>query len=582
MRRVLIIVAVVGLVAAACSGDDSGTEEAAGDDQVADQDQGDPADETSPTTLQNGRSTAVDDRRSESAGGEQRPRVVAQDNRFIVENIQVDAGARVRWRNEGQNEHNLVVAREGVEAVDAEANAFGVLQAEFQPGDTYNFTFDEPGVYEYYCSLHGTPDQGMVGAVIVGDEEYVPEIPVIEVEKVEGTLQVPADYDTIQAAVDAAAQGAMVLIDEGVYEEAVVVNSPNIVIRGMDRNTTILDGGDSFANGFHIFADGVAVENMTARNFTVNGFFWDGVTGYRGSYITAHNVKAYGIYAFGSVSGQFDHSYASGSDDGGFYIGQCSPCDAVITDVYAENNQLGYSGTNASDVIIVNSIWTRNRIGIVPNSQDVEDLAPVRDNVFVGNVVVNNNNLDAPSNNDLYDLMNHVGIAMAGTIDSTAARNLVLDHEWFGIATFPFPRDEDFTDFYFAERNEIRDNVVMNSTKGDLVLLLGEDAQLNCFEGNEFETSVPPGIEVIQPCDGPRTGEGIAADALVVEVLAREEPDGLDYTEMPPAPPQDNMPGDPETEPAIPATTDVVPLDVDIDAIGVPELPEDLVSATSG
>ncbi len=48
-----------------------------------------------------------------------------------------------------------------------------------------------------------------------------------------------------------------------------------------------------------------------------------------------------------------------------------------ITDVTAEYNQLGYSGTNAGgDLFIVRSVWRNNRTGIVPNSLDFEALAP--------------------------------------------------------------------------------------------------------------------------------------------------------------------------------------------------------------
>ncbi|HEY6687699.1 MAG TPA: hypothetical protein VI094_15965, partial [Propionibacteriaceae bacterium] len=63
----------------------------------------------------------------------------------------------------------------------------------------------------------------------------------------------------------------------------------------------------------------------------------------------AENVdpEDYGIYAFDSADGLFEHSYASGSPDSGFYIGQCHPCDAVVDQVVAERNALGYSGTNA-------------------------------------------------------------------------------------------------------------------------------------------------------------------------------------------------------------------------------------------
>ena len=55
---------------------------------------------------------------------------------------------------------------------------------------------------------------------------------------------------------------------------------------------------------FVVGADGVAVENLTARNFTENGFFWNGVLGYRGSYLTAYRNGDYGVYAYDSQYGQ--------------------------------------------------------------------------------------------------------------------------------------------------------------------------------------------------------------------------------------------------------------------------------------
>src|SRR5262249_37172943 len=153
---------------------------------------------------------------------------------------------------------------------------------------------------------------------------------------------VPEDYRTIQAAVDAAKPGSLVLVAPGVYREAVTVTSPNIVIRGLDRARTILDGGFVRDNGIKVLADGVAVENMTGRDYKENGFFWTGVTGYRGSYLTAIRNGDYGIYAFDATKGQYDHDYGAGSPDAGFYIGQCYPCDAVITDSIAEWNGIGY------------------------------------------------------------------------------------------------------------------------------------------------------------------------------------------------------------------------------------------------
>ena len=147
------------------------------------------------------------------------------------------------------------------------------------------------------------------------------------------TRNVPGDYPTIQSAVDAADPGDLVLVDRGVYRETVSVSTPGLTIRGVDRNEVIIDGEFERFNGVEVlFADGVVVENMTSMNHTINGFFWTGVRGYRGSYLTAVNNGDYGIYAFDSGDGLFENSYASGSPDASFYIGQCNPCDAVIRD----------------------------------------------------------------------------------------------------------------------------------------------------------------------------------------------------------------------------------------------------------
>ena len=59
-----------------------------------------------------------------------------------------------------------------------------------------------------------------------------------------GTLRVPADFPTIQDAVDAAKPGSLILIAPGVYNEGVTVETEDLTIRGEDRNTVILDGGD--------------------------------------------------------------------------------------------------------------------------------------------------------------------------------------------------------------------------------------------------------------------------------------------------------------------------------------------------
>jgi len=89
-----------------------------------------------------------------------------------------------------------------------------------------------------------------------------------------------------------------------------------LTIRGRNRNTVILDGNFTMPNGFLVTADNVVLENMTVRHYVGNGFYWYGVHGYRGSYLTAYANGDYGIYAYLSVDGQFDHDYAAGQPNG--------------------------------------------------------------------------------------------------------------------------------------------------------------------------------------------------------------------------------------------------------------------------
>jgi plastocyanin len=84
--------------------------------------------------------------------------VRAQDNEFVEPHIQVESGATVVWSNVGRQDHDLL---------PVEGDDWGVDVEDFTPGEAYERTFDEPGVYPYYCSLHGTENVGMIGTVVV-------------------------------------------------------------------------------------------------------------------------------------------------------------------------------------------------------------------------------------------------------------------------------------------------------------------------------------------------------------------------------------------------------------------------------
>ena len=329
-------------------------------------------------------------------------------------------------------------------------------------------------------------------------------------------LHVPGDQPAIQAAVNAAQPGDLILIAPGVYHEAVKVCTANLTIRGADRNTSVLDGQSRLKNGFTVLADNVVIENLTAHHYVGNGFYWTDQRGYRGSYLTAYDNGDYGIYAFGSVHGEFDHSYASGSPDSGFYIGQCYPCDALIIAVHSEWNGLGYSGTNAGgNLVIENSEWDHNSAGIVPNTLDSEQGAPERGTTIIGNYVHDNGNAQAP-----YNQWSHIplgdGILVPGGDFNYIAGNRVIDNPEYGISVLGNVDQN----LWMASGNVVERNLVKGSGVADLALAFPAGAN-NCFADNHAATTLPPLLEATHPCGSPLTLAGGGDQSITMRLLAK-------------------------------------------------------------
>jgi hypothetical protein len=302
--------------------------------------------------------------------------------------------------------------------------------------------------------------------------------------------------------------------------------------------------GGSMSHGFNITQPNVEVSNLTVFHYRNTGVFWVGTSGYTSRYVTAYNNGVYGLYAFDTAGpGLFEQSYGSGHPDAAFYIGECNPCDATITDVVAENNGLGYSGTNASgNIVIKDSLWVNNSGGIVPNTLDSEELPPqccivIRNNTVIGS----GTNPDAPTNGATAAATGF-GISSAGGMYNLIEDNRVFDSSRYGIVVFPFPHET--PNVYRAAGNIVRNNEVEGSGVFDLSLAFGS-GDWNCFSGNSFDTSDPPQIETLYPCtiqgsalrNLPVSG-GAVSTVELVSGLARFQPNP-NYLEQP-APTRDH------------------------------------------
>ncbi|WP_329403723.1 right-handed parallel beta-helix repeat-containing protein [Streptomyces melanogenes] len=366
------------------------------------------------------------------------------------------------------------------------------------------------------------------------------------------TLRVPRDFGSIQQAVDRARPGDLVLVAPGVYRESVTVATPRVVLRGADRNGTVIDGEFRRANGVTVTGPGSAVENLTVRNHLANGVLFTGVTdasrhtggaggagyerldtkvypplkGFRASYVTAHNNALYGIYAFDAREGIIEDSYASGQADSGIYVGQCRPCLTTVRRNTVEHNAVGIEVTNASEELYVLGNTARhNRVGATVNSNDLEALAPQHRAVFTGNAFTDNNDDRSP---EQADGGYGIGIGLGGGTDNTVERNLISGNRRAGVL---------LTDAagYPAARNAVRDNRVSGNGT-DLVLATAAVAG-NCFDANTPDRVSPADLTEAARCGRP-AGRWRAPGS----VPAVAAPAGLSFRLVPAPPPQRSMP----------------------------------------
>jgi parallel beta helix pectate lyase-like protein len=369
-------------------------------------------------------------------------------------------------------------------------------------------------------------------------------------------IHVPDDAPTLRIAIEQAAPGDTIVLSAGTYAGGNVVprEKHDITIRGVDRNEVVFDGADRRKNGIVVHADGVSILNVSAHNFLRNGFYWDGADRFRASYVTVWNVREYGVYVEDGEQGVVDNAYVSGAARAAYYVGECRPCRATISHVVAKLSAVGYSGTNATGVVIRDSIWDRNGAGIVPNTYANEALPPQARATIVRNTITNSGRARVPIRTALAGFVG-IGIAIAGGNENTVSRNRVTGSQRYGIAVFPTARYVVFTPGapepgppWRPRGNRVSRNVVTGSGRTDLALAQGSGVR-NCFTANRAARTLPRGLQT-RSCPGASSAgdPSVAAEltrpvrVMFERTISRRRPPS--YASMPTPPPQPSMPGD--------------------------------------
>jgi hypothetical protein len=317
-------------------------------------------------------------------------------------------------------------------------------------------------------------------------------------------------YSTISDAVTAAKTGDWILVAPGDYKErgdyaspqseagaGVNITKPGIHIRGLERNTVVLDGtkpgspqcssapGDQDfgpsshgRNGIQVSkVDDVTIENLTVCNFLTgdagggneiwfnggDGSGTTGMNGFKGTYLSAtstfwsaDNRGEYGLFVSNANGpGVLDHTYGSNMTDAAYYIGACQDCNTLVNDAHAQYSALGYSGTNSGGrLVIQNSEFDNNKTGFSTNSQNNDDAPSPQSGhcpdsltgptgttscwIFRHNQVHDNNDATAPALGSAELGPIGVGLVISGGRFDTVTGNQFWNNNSWAILTVPF------------------------------------------------------------------------------------------------------------------------------------------------
>lgn len=329
-------------------------------------------------------------------------------------------------------------------------------------------------------------------------EPPITTLPIPEID----AIRVPLDFFSVQNAVDAAQPGDLILLDPGVYTEEISITTPDIVVRGRDRNSVFIDGLHSATTGITVLADGVAIENLTVRNYLGDGIVVqaDSVAvprnRFRALHVTTSNTGENGINLENTTNAEIRQGWLSGHGAAGVQVTDCANCATLVTTTLVEFSARGFSVSGGmGGVSIFSSTSRNNRTGVV-----VEDgpTLPSTDVLVAANLVLNNGFTTSPSTDPLWDTSFGTGVFLGGTVGTEVVANRVEGNTRSGIVLSQTIGREDADPIATRlERNETSGHV-----EGDIVLALlagVADAGL-CIRDNVGSSIAPQGAAEAARC----------------------------------------------------------------------------------
>jgi parallel beta-helix repeat protein len=344
--------------------------------------------------------------------------------------------------------------------------------------------------------------------------------------------------DSIQKGVNKAGSGDTVLVDPGTYKEkshsclfnsdascAVALKKKNVALAAKSgkKNVTLKAKGDQ-ENGIGVgktvspdcLTDGSKrlkgslVSGFIIKGFKDNGLFLACTENWRVTDVEAKKNLEYGIFPSHAVNGRVDHSFASGANDTGIYIGQSR--DIRIDHNEAKKNVSGFEIENSSDVRADHNESTGNTGGILSFSLPNLDVKSNSDNRIDHNTVTANNkaNTCLEPGDAVCGVPVGTGILLLAVDTNNVDQNQVTDNGSYGIAVANYCNFNDCTGGVDIDPDPDNNHVVTNTVTGNgtardpiVPAIFAKDLAWdlsgtgNCWTGNTVGTTFPA---TLPPC----------------------------------------------------------------------------------
>jgi hypothetical protein len=303
--------------------------------------------------------------------------------------------------------------------------------------------------------------------------------PVLDVCKSKMSGRWECRYRDIQAAVNAAPNGALIRIWPGVYEEhpsrrakevppdnpdgtfsyefhekhpnaenlIAILGKKNITLLGMGRKPrdVVIDAG--FEKHVAIRADradGIILKNLSVWHAFDHGVYLLDLDGWVIDNVVSGYSREYAFLTFAVDHGLQQYCEATGSGDGGIYPGSAAETPGRVSNEIrycrSHHNVLGYSGTQGNHVWVHHNQFYDNGVGLVTDSEPDHPNWPQKHLIVENNVFRDNNfNPYAADSDVMATVYSGDGIVPVGTgvllilgNDNVIQNNQIYGHDRYG------------------------------------------------------------------------------------------------------------------------------------------------------